>query len=89
VSLTKNASWEPLSDTSVTTHSSVTHKIFGVPQTINTANYVYFQAYQELFKFRRRNRDGVTRNGQDSASTQESEIYLDEVITGKHIFRLV
>ncbi|KAJ9122182.1 hypothetical protein QFC24_004411 [Naganishia onofrii] len=59
----------------------VTHKIFGVPQTINTANYVYFQAYQELFKFRRRSRDGVTRNGQDSASTQESEIYLDEVIT--------
>lgn len=26
----------------------VTHKIYGVPQTINTANYVYFLAYQEL-----------------------------------------
>ena len=24
------------------------HKIYGTPQTINTANYVYFLAYQEL-----------------------------------------
>ncbi|KAJ9105247.1 hypothetical protein QFC21_001613 [Naganishia friedmannii] len=61
----------------------VTHKIFGVPQTINTANYVYFQAYQELFKFRRKHRDGMTRDGQDSTPTQDSEICLDEVITGK------
>jgi hypothetical protein len=28
----------------------VTHAIYGVPQTINTANYVYFLAFQELFK---------------------------------------
>ncbi|KAJ7621158.1 isoprenoid synthase domain-containing protein [Roridomyces roridus] len=26
----------------------VAHKIYGVPQTINTANYVYFLAFQEL-----------------------------------------
>lgn len=26
----------------------VAHKIYGVPQTINTANYVYFQAFAEL-----------------------------------------
>lgn len=26
----------------------VAHKIFGIPQTINTANYVYFKAYQQL-----------------------------------------
>jgi len=26
----------------------VAHKIYGIPQTINTANYVYFLAYQEL-----------------------------------------
>lgn len=64
----------------------VTHKIFGVPQTINTANYVYFQAYQELFKFRRRNRDGTTREGQDSIPPEHSEVYLDEVITGKWNF---
>ncbi|KAF8756525.1 Terpenoid synthase [Rhizoctonia solani] len=30
----------------------VAHKIYGIPQTINTANYVYFLAYQELFKLR-------------------------------------
>lgn len=28
----------------------VAHSIFGVAQTINTANYVYFQALQELGK---------------------------------------
>ena len=26
----------------------VAHKIYGVPQTINTANYVYFQAFEKL-----------------------------------------
>ncbi|KAG2129857.1 isoprenoid synthase domain-containing protein [Suillus bovinus] len=31
----------------------VAHKIYGVPQTINTANYVYFSAYKELLKLRR------------------------------------
>lgn len=30
----------------------VAHKIYGIPQTINSANYIYFLAYQELFKFR-------------------------------------
>jgi len=30
----------------------VAHKIYGVPQTINSANYVYFLAYQELFNLR-------------------------------------
>ncbi|KAL5483035.1 hypothetical protein ACEPAI_8264 [Sanghuangporus weigelae] len=30
----------------------VAHKIYGVPQTINCANYMYFQAYQELFRLR-------------------------------------
>lgn len=30
----------------------VAHKIFGVPQTINCANYVYFLAYKELFSLR-------------------------------------
>ncbi|KAG1839915.1 isoprenoid synthase domain-containing protein [Suillus subalutaceus] len=36
----------------------VTHKIYGVPQTINTANYVYFLAYRELAKLRRQCEDG-------------------------------
>ncbi|KAG6860770.1 hypothetical protein C0995_007802 [Termitomyces sp. Mi166 len=30
----------------------VAHKIYGVPQTINTANYVFFLAYQELIALR-------------------------------------
>lgn len=30
----------------------VAHRIYGVPQTINTANYVYFLAYQQLFSLR-------------------------------------
>ncbi|KAI0710311.1 terpenoid synthase [Cerioporus squamosus] len=30
----------------------VAHKIYGIPQTINSANYVYFLAYQELFSLR-------------------------------------
>ncbi|KIJ66066.1 hypothetical protein HYDPIDRAFT_87429 [Hydnomerulius pinastri MD-312] len=28
----------------------VAHRIYGIPQTINTANYVYFLAYQEVSK---------------------------------------
>ncbi|KAJ9120769.1 hypothetical protein QFC22_002701 [Naganishia vaughanmartiniae] len=35
-------------------------------------------AYQELFKFRRRKRDE-----QDSTPAKDSEVYLDEVITGE------
>ena len=31
----------------------VAHKMYGVPQTINAANYVYFLAYKELSKLRR------------------------------------
>lgn len=30
----------------------VAHKIYGIPQTVNTANYVYFLAYKELFALR-------------------------------------
>ncbi|KAG1882341.1 hypothetical protein F4604DRAFT_1678356 [Suillus subluteus] len=32
--------------------AAAAHKIYGVPQTINTANYVYFSAYQELAALR-------------------------------------
>lgn len=72
--------------TSPNTFCKVTHKIFGVPQTINTANYVYFQAFQELFKFRNRNRGGPSESPQQEGSSrmpQPNEVYLDEVITGK------
>ena len=32
----------------LTRDNTVAHKIYGIPQTINSANYVYFLAYQEL-----------------------------------------
>jgi len=32
--------------------SPAAHKIYGIPQTINTANYVFFLAYRELFALR-------------------------------------
>ncbi|KAI5453974.1 hypothetical protein NCC49_004969 [Naganishia albida] len=62
----------------------VTHKIYGVPQTINTANYVYFQAFQELFKFRNRNPASSAEGSQQEGSSklpEPNEEYLDEVIT--------
>ncbi|KAL0068944.1 hypothetical protein AAF712_003937 [Marasmius tenuissimus] len=30
----------------------VAHKVYGIPQTLNSANYVYFLAFQELFGLR-------------------------------------
>lgn len=41
----------------------VAHKIFGVPQTINSANYVYFLAYKQLAK--------VSINGSSSDLLQD------------------
>ncbi|KIM76617.1 hypothetical protein PILCRDRAFT_797172 [Piloderma croceum F 1598] len=54
----------------------VAHKIYGIPQTINTANYVYFLAYQELFNLR----PGAT------ASTSQALIpdaELDRIVTAE------
>ncbi len=47
----------------------VAHKIYGVPQTSNTANYVYFLAYKELFALRG-----------DKRSEKEG---LDEIVKGE------
>ncbi len=67
----------------------VAHKIYGIPQTINSANYVYFLAYQELFKFRRReegaNMDedgGSTGSGKGKGKARAGAKGLDEIITG-------
>lgn len=46
----------------------VAHRIYGVPQTINSANYVYFLAYQELFNLRDTNLSTPTN--------------LDKIVTG-------
>ncbi|KAF8058582.1 isoprenoid synthase domain-containing protein [Lyophyllum atratum] len=49
----------------------VAHKIYGVPQTINTANYVFFLAYQELFTLR----------AQSSSSSSSPSPGLDAIVT--------
>lgn len=51
----------------------VAHRIYGVPQTINTANYVYFLAYKELAALR----------GHDSGDTDRvvANKDLDLVVT--------
>jgi geranylgeranyl diphosphate synthase type 3 len=61
---------------------SVAHKIYGVPQTINAANYIYFLAYQELFQFRRRETEGPSSPGA-KGKEREKRKGLDEVITGE------
>lgn len=45
----------------------VAHAIYGVAQTVNTANYVYFLAFQELLKLR-------DENGHDLASMVTDEM---------------
>ncbi|KDR77352.1 hypothetical protein GALMADRAFT_246737 [Galerina marginata CBS 339.88] len=49
----------------------VTHKIYGIPQTINTANYVYFLAYQELFALRGTDTSTPPRQPLDALVTAE------------------
>lgn len=49
----------------------VAHKVYGVPQTINTANYVYFLAMQQLQVF------NLGPDGTDKGSR------LDQTITGE------
>lgn len=51
----------------------VAHKIYGVPQTINTANYVYFLAYQELSALRPK----VQRHTCDSSAGPDSRFTDD------------
>ncbi|KAK1236301.1 hypothetical protein PQX77_000462 [Marasmius sp. AFHP31] len=45
----------------------VAHKVYGVPQTVNSANYVYFLAFQELFAIRAEGTDlAALVNGRSS-----------------------
>lgn len=70
----------------------VAHKIYGVPQTINSANYVYFLAMRELYTFRScgpRTRSEGEGKGKGKGKGREEEKDLDEVITGTshlHLF---
>ena len=46
----------------------VAHTIYGVPQTINSANYVYFLAMQEMLKLASNERKGEKREVGTSAT---------------------
>lgn len=52
----------------------VAHTIYGIPQTINTANYVYFLAVQELLHLR----DSAKSNGKGKGK----EVDLVGTVTG-------
>lgn len=58
----------------------VAHTVYGVPQTINTANYVYFQAIQELLKLEK-SEEGLEgdRKGKKKAGGGD----LVEVVNGE------
>lgn len=52
----------------------VAHQVYGVPQTINTANYVYFLAFDELLKLRTHGK------GKDAAPTDMVAMVNDELL---------
>jgi geranylgeranyl diphosphate synthase type 3 len=57
----------------------VAHSIFGTAQTINSANYVYFLALQELFKLDElRDKEGGNGNGKPRG--EAVRIYSEELI---------
>ncbi|KAL3477322.1 isoprenoid synthase domain-containing protein [Aspergillus californicus] len=71
----------------------VAHSIFGIPQTINSANYAYFQAQSEVLKLRNRDAfaifteellrlhrgQGMDLYWRDSLTCPSEEEYLDMV----------
>ncbi|KAH8103550.1 isoprenoid synthase domain-containing protein [Cristinia sonorae] len=59
----------------------VSHKIYGIPQTINSANYVYFLAYQELFALR--NDAEPDSNQRPDATRLVSPKDLDRIVTSE------
>jgi hypothetical protein len=56
----------------------VAHKIYGVPQTINSANYVYFLAFQETLALKAQ---GHTSD--DARKRLYSESDMDQIVTSK------
>ncbi|KAG2101021.1 isoprenoid synthase domain-containing protein [Suillus discolor] len=52
---------------------TVAHKVYGIPRTINAANYVYFLAYQELSSLRPK----VQRRACDSSAGSDSGLRDD------------
>ncbi|KAF5354812.1 hypothetical protein D9756_005631 [Leucocoprinus leucothites] len=68
----------------------VAYKIYGIPQTVNSANYVYFLAFQELFALRRNSSktsdlDAIVTCGLNpvfrSVSLTDTSLYLAELLS--------
>lgn len=59
----------------------VAHKIYGVPQTINCANYVYFLAYQQLSNLQERMRESSTNTGRSHRPN------LLSIVNGEPVYR--
>lgn len=57
----------------------VAHKIYGVPQTINTANYVYFLAFQEILALKARG----GHRPDDVQGRLYSECDVDRIVTAE------
>lgn len=60
--------------------TSASHKIYGIPQTINTANYAYFLAYKELFALRSHVQSQATKIERPQRLIDDTE--LDRLVTG-------
>ena len=81
----------------------VAHSIFGVPQTINSANYVYFLALQELLKLNQPHMitiyteelinlhrgQGIELFWRDSRQCPTEEEYIDMVNNSKYAWTLM
>ncbi|KAI0937774.1 hypothetical protein AcW1_003846 [Taiwanofungus camphoratus] len=59
------------------------HKIYGIPQTINSANYAYFLAYQELFTLRSGIDVHEQAEGQDGKKRLIPFRELDRIVTAE------
>ncbi|EIM80708.1 terpenoid synthase [Stereum hirsutum FP-91666 SS1] len=63
----------------------VAHKIYGIPQTINAANYVYFLAFRELFLLRPsstgpQSTSADSEGGQRPTTISETRLYTDNEV---------
>lgn len=56
----------------------VAHSIYGIPQAINSANYVYFLAYQELSKLR------AGPSGSSSVKGKGKQVDVEGLVNGQY-----
>jgi geranylgeranyl diphosphate synthase type 3 len=66
----------------------VAHQVYGVPQTINTANYVYFLAFDELLKLRPLDGKGKGKAG-DMVAMVNGELFLAPLVVSSQTDELL